>query len=99
MREMLGPSSHRHAGLWQQLQRAGQAAAWGHGQQPARVVPVMGALEEQRRLFVPAGPGKACRRLPHSHPSTGVPPRQHCSRQVYAQAHWAELGAGALEGG
>lgn len=69
-------SSHRYARLRQQLQRAGQAEAWGHRQQPARVVPVMGPLEEQRRLFVPPGPGKACRWLPHSHLSACFLPLQ-----------------------
>lgn len=66
-RQTPGPSSHRYAGLRQQLQRAGQAEAWGHGQQPARVVPVVGSLEEQRRLFVPRGPGRPCCRLARGH--------------------------------
>lgn len=70
-------SSHRYARLRQQLQRAGHAEAWGHRQQPARVVPIMGPLEEQRRLFVPPGPGKACRWLPHSHLSACFLPLQY----------------------
>ena len=71
-----GASSHRHAGLGQQLQHAGQAKAWGHGQQPARVVPGMGPLKEQRRLFVPPRPRRGCRSLPHSHLSARTLPRR-----------------------
>lgn len=60
VREMAAPGpwgvgevrSHRHAGLRQQLQCAGQADVRGHGQQPARIVPVMGPLQEQHRFFI-----------------------------------------------
>lgn len=77
MRETPRPSPHRHTGLRQQLQRAGQAETWGHGQQPAWVVPVMGPLEKQCRFFFPSEPGKAHRRLPHSHLFARVRRRQH----------------------
>lgn len=92
MREMRGPSSHRHAGLREQLQRAGQAEAWGHGQQPAWVVPVVGPLKEQSRLFFSPVGGKACRRLPHGHLSARTLPRHTFSRAACAQAQSKEHG-------
>lgn len=59
--------SHRHAGLRQQLQCTGQADMRGHGQQPARIVPVMGPLEEQHRFFISPKPWMvSSRHLHHS---------------------------------
>lgn len=52
LRGLGGFRSHRHSGLRQQLQRAGHADVRGHGQQPARIVPVMSPLQEQRRFFI-----------------------------------------------
>lgn len=63
-----GFRSHRHAGLGQQLQGAGQADVRGHGQQPARIVPVMGPLQEQHGFFISPKRGVvSSHHLPHSH--------------------------------
>lgn len=89
-----GFRSHRHAGLRQQLQGAGQADVRGHGQQPARIMPAMGPLEEQHRFFIPP---KRCgivssRPLPHSHLQAPALQRKF-SRPAFAQAHLEERAA------
>lgn len=63
-----GFRSHRHAGLRQQLQCAGQADVRGHRQQPARIVPVMSPLQEQHGFFIsPERRMVSSLHLPHCH--------------------------------